>query len=66
MLLDPLQHATEILVMLPLSFSEYDDIVRDILASREACKYFFNCVLENLGEVLANCRRVMGKVVQEP
>ena len=46
MLLEPFQYATEVLTM---NFSIDDNIVRDILASREACKYFLDGVLEDLG-----------------
>ena len=49
MLLEPFQSAAEILVMFLLSFSVDDNIDGDILASREACGYFLDGVLEELG-----------------
>ena len=49
MLLEPFQYATEVLIMFLLSFSINGNIVRDILASREACEYFLDCVLQDLG-----------------
>lgn len=33
--------------MLPLSFSEKDNIIRDIIALGEACEFFHRCVLED-------------------
>ena len=44
MLLEPFQYATEVLIMFLLSFS-----IGDILASREACEYFLDCFLKDLG-----------------
>ena len=49
MLLEPFQYAMKFLIMFVLSFSINDNIVGDILASREACEYLLDCLLEDLG-----------------
>ena len=49
MLFQPFQYTTEVLIVFLLSFSINDNVVGHILASREACEYFFDCVLKDLG-----------------
>ena len=49
MLLEPFQYATGVLIMFLLSFSINDNIVGDILVSREAREYFLDCGLEEIG-----------------